>query len=109
MRYESEFMDENPLQGEPGSFVFSSTSERVKAQHAAAAATQSTTSFGSTQQGASQKTGGSIEGVPKDGDAKGTGSSDNTPTPTPTERKGSAGPTGKEKKRRKSKAAVSPT
>lgn len=31
-RYGTEYMDENPLQGEPGSFVFSSTNERLRAR-----------------------------------------------------------------------------
>ncbi|KAI9711266.1 MAG: Mediator of RNA polymerase II transcription subunit 6 [Bogoriella megaspora] len=33
-----EYMDENPLRGEPGSFTFSSTTSRVQAERAAAAA-----------------------------------------------------------------------
>ncbi len=33
LRFESEYMDENPLQGEPGSFVFSATKERLHARH----------------------------------------------------------------------------
>ncbi|OCK76757.1 hypothetical protein K432DRAFT_385196 [Lepidopterella palustris CBS 459.81] len=37
-RFASEFADENPLQGEPGSFVFSSTNERIAAQNAIKAA-----------------------------------------------------------------------
>lgn len=39
-RFATEFADENPLQGEPGSFVFSSTNERIAAQNAAQAAAQ---------------------------------------------------------------------
>ena len=31
-RYGTEYMDENPLQGEPGTFVFSSTNERLRAR-----------------------------------------------------------------------------
>jgi mediator of RNA polymerase II transcription subunit 6 len=37
-RYKEEFMDENPLVGEPGSLVFSSTQTHLKAQQAAKAA-----------------------------------------------------------------------
>ncbi|OCL07527.1 MED6-domain-containing protein [Glonium stellatum] len=39
-RFATEYADENPLQGEPGSFVFSSTNERIAAQNAAQAAAQ---------------------------------------------------------------------
>ncbi|KAF2744546.1 hypothetical protein M011DRAFT_376134, partial [Sporormia fimetaria CBS 119925] len=38
-RYGDEFADENPLKGEPGALVFSSTAEQVKARNKAAAAT----------------------------------------------------------------------
>ncbi|KAF2471275.1 MED6-domain-containing protein, partial [Lindgomyces ingoldianus] len=41
-RYGHEFMDENPLQGEPGAFVFTSTKEQVDARNKAQAAAQAT-------------------------------------------------------------------
>ena len=55
-RYGTEYMDENPLQGEPGSFVFSSTNERLRArQHeqavkAAAAAAAATAASSKTSE-----------------------------------------------------------
>lgn len=41
-RFGHEFMDENPLQGEPGSFVYASTKEQVEARNKAQAAAQAT-------------------------------------------------------------------
>ncbi|KAK8200735.1 Mediator of RNA polymerase II transcription subunit 6 [Zalaria obscura] len=38
LRYGDEYMDENPLRGEPGNFVFSSTQDRVRARQAEAEA-----------------------------------------------------------------------
>lgn len=39
-KYGQEYMDENPLQGEPGAFVFASTKEQVEARNKAQAAAQ---------------------------------------------------------------------
>lgn len=70
--YQDEYMDENPLQGEPGSFFFKSTQEHVrtrnkKAQEAAAEASKQassrTSSVGSTPQLPPIKT----EGLPRKG------------------------------------------
>lgn len=38
MRYGDEYMDENPLRGEPGNFTFSATKERIRAKQAEAEA-----------------------------------------------------------------------
>lgn len=38
MRYGDEYMDENPLRGEPGNFTFSATKERLRAKQAEAEA-----------------------------------------------------------------------
>ena len=40
--YGTEYMDENPLQGEPGAFVFASTKEQVEARNKAQAEKQAT-------------------------------------------------------------------
>ncbi|KAF2264253.1 hypothetical protein CC78DRAFT_533316 [Lojkania enalia] len=98
-KYGHEYMDENPLQGEPGSFVFASTNQRVEAVNKARAEahTGATLSLPTTR---ANEGGSSIAPTPK-------------PAPTePASRKGSvavkAPPPGKEK-RRKSRGMTSPT
>ena len=108
-RFGHEYMDENPLQGEPGAFVFASTNKQVEARNRAHAAAQA--------------------GIPakvRDGEAASTTSSV-PPTPKPGALAGAPGvagaaagaesrkgsvvglpPTGKDKKRRKSKGPGSP-
>ncbi|KAF2274213.1 uncharacterized protein EI97DRAFT_435316 [Westerdykella ornata] len=103
-RYRNEYMDENPLQGEPGAFVFASTNKQVEARNKAqaAAAAQTSAATGTTAVSA---------GKPVEG-----GSAGNSAAPTPkaapneaTSRKGSTvGMPPKVKGRRKSKGGASP-
>lgn len=105
-RYGDEYMDENPLKGEPGAFVFTNTKnavdERNKAQEQSAQAKSSqATALGVETRPPSVAP--SVAATPKGG-----------ATPAPPEahsRKGSVASVPKEKKRerRKSKGLASPT
>jgi len=99
LMYMDEFMDENPLQGEPGSFFFTSTQDHVRTQKRAETAAAEATK--QTSQGASR-----------------TSSTGTTPQPPPIKteglpRKGSKATSPlsatAKAKRRKSKAPASPT
>ncbi|KAF2710989.1 hypothetical protein K504DRAFT_466013 [Pleomassaria siparia CBS 279.74] len=114
-KYGHEFMDENPLQGEPGSFVYGNTTRQVEARNKAAAAAAAS--------GASSLT-VSTSQVPKAGDVesalnsaaptpKAAATPKAAPTPLPTEtgsRKGSVAsvPRLSKANRRKSKGLASP-
>jgi mediator of RNA polymerase II transcription subunit 6 len=114
-QYGNEYADENPLLGEPGAFVFSSTTERVAAQNAAQAAafqkSQDSQSAASETTNVTKTPGGSQL---KSFDGENT-SSTAAPTPKPPSapgsRKGSVAKLPKTKEaRRKSKATTtSPT
>ena len=102
LMYMDEFMDENPLQGEPGSFFFTSTQDHVRTQNKRAEETAAAAEAGKqTSQGASR-----------------TNSTGTTPQPPPIKteglpRKGSKATSPlsatAKAKRRKSKAPASPT
>ena len=104
-RYGTEYMDENPLQGEPGSFVFSSTNEHLRARHneqaakAAAAAAAASNRAGESQSASAVSTPLSIADVRLTGQKGGktdTGQAAVTSAPLP------------KPKRKKSKAPISP-
>ncbi|KAF2736859.1 hypothetical protein EJ04DRAFT_413594, partial [Polyplosphaeria fusca] len=107
-RYGNEYMDENPLQGEPGAFVFTSTTQQVEARNKALAEAQASAAASS-----------SGLGVPIKNEPGLTPSSSVAPTPKPTpaaldaaSRKASVAnkaPQATKKERRKSKGVVSPT
>ncbi|KAF2454384.1 MED6 mediator sub complex component-domain-containing protein [Lineolata rhizophorae] len=107
IRYGAEYMDENPLLGEPGSFVFSATNERVQArsqqQQQQTTLSQSQTDVQPSQ---SFRSGSAVPSSQAQGQgaAVNRGPGEKSPT-TP-----SAGspPAGVKKVRRKSKALVSP-
>lgn len=61
-RYSSEYMDENPLHGEPGSFVFASTAEHLRAQQQAQQAKAKAPPAVGTTPGVSAR--GSVAGTP---------------------------------------------
>ncbi|KAF2203693.1 hypothetical protein GQ43DRAFT_469777 [Delitschia confertaspora ATCC 74209] len=100
-KFGNQYMDENPLRGEPGSFVFSSTSERVAARNAAQAAAQQKVVDSTT-----------VTGVPVS-QVKPTDSAINSAAPTPKPPADGVGSGAKKSKtkdgRRKSKPALSPT
>jgi mediator of RNA polymerase II transcription subunit 6 len=96
-QYGNEYMDENPLQGEPGSFVFASTKQQVEARNKAAAAQAAL----------------AVPAKPDDSQSVVSSSVAPTPKPLPTEassRKGSIAsiPPKAKKERRKSKGLASP-
>lgn len=99
-RYGNEYADENPLQGEPGSFVFTNTSQAVEARNKA--------------QAAAQAAGSATTAPPKPAEVESTMPSvAPTPKPAPAEarsRKGSVTslPKMPKEKRRKSKGLTSP-
>lgn len=107
-RYRNEYMDENPLQGEPGAFVFASTNKQVEARNKAQAAAAAAAA---AQTGTAATTSAIPGGKPAEG-----GSAGNSVAPTPkavsseaTSRKGSTvGMPPKAKGRRKSKGGASP-
>ncbi|ORY10556.1 MED6 mediator sub complex component-domain-containing protein [Clohesyomyces aquaticus] len=103
-KYGHEFMDENPLQGEPGAFVFTSTKEQVEARNKA--------------QAAARETGATLAVPVKSIEAESTVSTA-APTPKSIAPEGTSGPSRKGsiakvpklpgEKRRKSKGLTSPT
>ncbi|KAF2491413.1 hypothetical protein BU16DRAFT_584697 [Lophium mytilinum] len=103
-RYATEYADENPLQGEPGAFVFSSTNERVAALNEAAAqaalkAQSAAVAVVSAQQRERESAVSTAAPTPKPAVGEGSGSG----------RKGSKGGTDPTRvRRRKSKGLASP-
>ncbi|KAF2016539.1 hypothetical protein BU24DRAFT_451043 [Aaosphaeria arxii CBS 175.79] len=100
-RYGNEYADENPLQGEPGSFVFTNTNQAVEARNKAQAAAQANTASIAAAATLKQAEAESIASVAP------------TPKPPPPEavsRKGSISslPKAGKEKRRKSKGLASP-
>ena len=115
--YGNEYADENPLQGEPGSFKFTSTNERVAAQNAAALAAQEAQAAKSQTAPSflnASHTANKAPAVTGTGGEPASRANTGSPTPKPTgdgagSRKGSAARGVKDKKeRRKSKAPTSP-
>ncbi|KAG8625824.1 hypothetical protein KVT40_006225 [Elsinoe batatas] len=92
-----EYMDENPLRGEPGNFVFTHTKDHLRARQAQAEAAAAK----AKEKEAAEKAKAAVPA------AFSTKMKDDTPAPVPgAKRKGSKADG---KKRRKSKAATSPT
>lgn len=104
MRYGNEYMDENPLLGEPGSFVFSSTNERLKAQQQRAAQQAGSKLQNELKSSTPSTPQPTVHGKPDvkvGGEHKRSKSGDKTPTVT-------SGAIVPKPKRRKSKAVVTP-
>ncbi|KAH8716847.1 hypothetical protein GQ44DRAFT_624730 [Phaeosphaeriaceae sp. PMI808] len=105
-RYGDEYMDENPLKGEPGAFVFTNTKNAVDERNRAQEQT--------SQLQSSQSTAPKIETQPPSTAPSVVATPKGAPTPATTEghsRKGSiaALPKDKKRERRKSKGLASPT
>ncbi|KAB8416368.1 hypothetical protein FH972_024887 [Carpinus fangiana] len=102
LRYGNEYMDENPLTGEPGAFVFSSSRQNIQARKdAALKAQESTTTKAKEREAVKAVASQSVSAVA-------------SPQPKavdlPPKRKGSQGPEVRPKlKRKKSKAPTSPS
>ena len=112
MQYEDDYMDENPLLGEPGNFVFKSTNERIQSQKEANA---SQTGDGQSQATVADSTSTGLAGTqPKSVDGEGVSTAAPTPqrsfdASVPNSRKGSVAKVPKSREgRRKSKAGASP-
>lgn len=104
LSYGNEYMDENPLVGEPGSFVFSTSRQSVQARKdAALKAQQATTASNKVKEQEASRV-----ATPQAPSAIATPQP--KPADLPGKRKGSQGPEGRPKiKRRKSKAPTNPS
>lgn len=106
LAYGDEYMDENPLQGEPGNFVYAHTKERVRARHAeaeaAAAKAKEKEQIRETDDKSKSTTPAAFTST-----ADKIKSEAGAETKPPVNRKGSKNEAGG-KKRRKSKANLSP-
>ncbi|KAF2660188.1 hypothetical protein K491DRAFT_649748 [Lophiostoma macrostomum CBS 122681] len=108
-RYGHEFMDENPLQGEPGAFVFASTNQQVEARNKAQAAAAAQASAAKGREADGESAANSVAPTPRPAALVGVGGGAGVGAEG---RKGSLvgmPPAGKaEKKRRKSRGPGSP-